>query len=454
MLFNSQDFLLTFFPLALAAAIFASLFGRRWYLGVVVIASLIFYGWNDQKNLLIILASMAVNFLGGRLVAKKAVWWTTGSVIFLNLALLAWFKYRLFLLGIDGDLVLPLAISFFTFQQIAYIVEIHRRNIQPFPLLDYVFCVTFFPHLIAGPIINYSQIRSQILNHVPLFKVQHWEVFPEAAAWITIGLVKKILLADNLAPFATDVFNGVNPPTTIDAWLGSYFFTLQIFLDFSAYCEIAIGLGLLLGIRLPLNFDAPYRSRSVTEFWRRWHITLSSFLRTHLYFPLGGNRLGWSRQVVAIMVTMVLGGIWHGAGWNFLFWGAAHGVWIVATHAWRKTFLFTFPPMLSWALTFLMINLLWVPFRAPDLSRHLDIWSAMAGFPAATAVPHMAPPGIVWGILIVATVISLLMPGTQHLVGMVRGRVWRISALGATFGLCVSILVLTDNNNQFIYFEF
>ncbi len=332
--------------------------------------------------------------------------------IAVNLALLGYFKYAGFILGSLGTLVdttplaniiLPLGISFFTFQQIAYLVDLMRGAPVERDIVSYTLFVSFFPHLIAGPLVHHAEM-------IPQFKrnrtVRSPVLFARGLAMFAAGLFKKVVIADCLAQFSTPVFahlDGGGSVTMSWAWLAAMAYTLQIYFDFSGYSDMALGLGLLFGIRLPVNFRSPYKAQSIIDFWRRWHITLSRFLREYLYIPLGGNRRGPARRYVNLLVTMLLGGLWHGAGWNFVIWGGLHGGCLAVNHLWRGWRAEKAPEticrlkaaaskVLCWLTTFLVVVLAWVFFRAVTLA---GAWQMLRGL--FGSVPDSTPfrsPGI------------------------------------------------------------
>jgi D-alanyl-lipoteichoic acid acyltransferase DltB (MBOAT superfamily) len=370
---------------------------------VLAAASLVFYGAWRPIYLLLLLASIAVNFsLGLRMedpLRRRAIG-TFGVV--LNLALLCYFKYTNFIFDsvntLTGaplpffNIVLPLGISFFTFQQIAYLVDVMRGAKVERDIVSYTLFVSFFPHLIAGPLVHHAEM-------IPQFKRGRTSrpsvLAARGLAIFAAGLFKKVVIADNLAQFVSPVFAHLDAGgsvTTSWAWLATSAYTLQIYFDFSGYSDMAIGLALLFGIRLPVNFRSPYRAGSIIEFWRRWHITLSRFLRDYLYIPLGGNRLGEQRRYINLMVTMLLGGLWHGAGWNFLVWGGLHGVYLGINHLWRE-WRSDKPAAaaglaargLSWIITFLAVVIAWVFFRARTMAGAWQMLGGLFGFEAGSS---------------------------------------------------------------------
>jgi len=316
-----------------------------------------------------------------------------------NLLLLGYFKYANFfvdnlnlLTGTDFQIekiLLPLAISFFTFQQIAYLVDAHRGETREYNFMHYCLFVTFFPQLIAGPIVHHREMLPQFA-HPATYRFHH-EHFSIGLSIFIIGLFKKVVLADNLSQFATPVFSAAANGTVLtlfEAWTGALAYPFQLYFDFSGYSDMAIGLARLFGIRLPLNFYSPYQATSIIDFWRRWHMTLSRFLRDYLYIPLGGNRKGPARRYLNLMLTMLLGGLWHGAGWTFVIWGALHGFYLFINHTWRRLLqrlalgrweTFRGYRLVAGIVTFLAVTTGWVFFRAADTATALQILKAMVG---------------------------------------------------------------------------
>jgi alginate O-acetyltransferase complex protein AlgI len=408
MLFSSYTFLFQFLPVTVLAFAAARRHSPRAGILVLAGASLFFYGAWRPIYLLLLLASVGVNYgLGLRMedpLRRRAIG-TFGVV--LNLALLCYFKYTNFILDslntLTGaplpfvNIILPLGISFFTFQQIAYLVDVMRGAKVERDIVSYTLFVSFFPHLIAGPLVHHAEM-------IPQFKRgrtgRSSVLAARGLAIFAAGLFKKVVIADNLAQFVSPVFahldagGGVTPSW---AWLATSAYTLQIYFDFSGYSDMAVGLALLFGIRLPVNFRSPYKATSIVDFWRRWHITLSRFLRDYLYIPLGGNRLGELRRYLNLLVTMLLGGLWHGAGWNFLIWGGLHGLYLCVNHLWQawrggRPSSSVLAKGVSWAITFAAVVLAWVFFRAKTLDGAWQMLSSLFGFAAGSSA--YASPGI------------------------------------------------------------
>src|ERR1700739_1896412 len=426
MLFSSYTFLFQFLPATVLAFAAARRHSPR--AGILVLggASLFFYGAWRPVYLLLLLASVAVNFgLGLRMedpLRRRA----TGMFgVALNLAVLCYFKYTNFILdslnALTGaplpfvNIVLPLGISFFTFQQIAYLVDVMRGAKVERDIVSYTLFVSFFPHLIAGPLVHHAEM-------IPQFKRgrtgRSSVLAARGLAIFAAGLFKKVVIADNLAQFVSPVFAHLDAGggvTTSWAWLADLPYTLQSFFSFSGYSDMAIGLALLFRIPLPVNFRSPYQATSIIEFWRRWHITLSRFLRDYLYIPLGGNRLGEQRRYLNLFVTMLIGGLWHGAGWHFLIWGGLHGLYLCVNHLWKgwrggkaSTSAKGLLPKefavggvakkgiaikgSSWAITFFAVVIAWVFFRARTFAGAWQMLAGLFGFEAGSSA--YASPGI------------------------------------------------------------
>mgnify|MGYP004002093329 CR=1 FL=1 len=400
MLFNSYEFLFLFLPITLFGF---HLIGKQGHHRIAIAwlvgASLFFYGWWNPAYLGLILFSILFNYsigisLGntsGYKLSSKSIL-TIGVIA--NLMVLGYYKYANFFVEnlnklsdsnlILHEVILPLAISFFTFQQIAYLVDAYKGETKEYSFLHYCLFVTFFPQLIAGPIVHHKEMLPQFSKDI-VYKLRSKHL----AVGMTIfalGLFKKVILADGVSVYATPVFDAAEAGvvlTFFEAWIGALAYTFQLYFDFSGYSDMAIGIARMFGVRLPLNFNSPYKATSIIDFWKRWHITLSRFLRDYLYFPLGGNRKSKVRRHINLMTTMILGGLWHGAGWTFILWGALHGLYLMINHGWRalfnkrnKTKIGLF---FAWVVTFLAVVVSWVPFGAESISGATHLLQAMAG---------------------------------------------------------------------------
>ena len=393
MLFSSLPFILVFLPLTLIAVYIASkIKGVGAAASVLLIASLVFYSWQMPSYILLIGASIGVNFFCGRhIVLSRSRLILTFGVIF-NLALLGWFKYiGLFSstftdiarvdVTVDG-VVLPLAISFFTFQQIAYLADCLKDETSQYSFFDYALFVAFFPQLIAGPIVHHKELTPQFSG--PRFVRFLPEDLVAGIFLFSIGVAKKVLIADGLAPIADGMFDAAmagQAVAPVEAWTGALAYSFQIYFDFSGYCDMALGLALMFGVKLPMNFNSPYKARSIVDFWRRWHITLSNFLRDYLYIPLGGNRKGAILRYRNLFIVMLLGGLWHGAAWTFLVWGGLHGLYLCINHIWDGAAKdkIVLNPVISITITFLAVTVAWVFFRAESFPAAFAILASMMG---------------------------------------------------------------------------
>lgn len=402
MLFNSYEFIFFFLPTIILLHHFGrKFFGFRTSIAILVVGSFFFYAWWNPPYLAVFLFSIIINFFLGRhlskdfdnFVAKKVV--LTLGVVF-NLALLGYYKYTNFFLDqvttildispISLNILLPIGISFYTFQQIAFLIDSYKERTD-YDFISYCLFVSFFPQLIAGPIVHHKEMMPQFSN--PESDTSRAEHISIGIFFFTLGLFKKVIIADNLSAFVGPVFDAADAGETItfvEAWLATFAYSMQLYFDFSGYSDMAIGLARIFGIRLPFNFNSPYKSRSIVDFWRRWHMTLSRFLRDYLYiFSLGGNRKGSVMRYRNLILTMGIGGLWHGAGWGFLIWGLLHGSYLVINHF--SSFVFDksnavkclMPSYLAWAITLLAIFVAWVPFRATTFEGALGIWSSMLG---------------------------------------------------------------------------
>lgn len=393
MLFNSYEFIAFFLPITF----FIYFFLNKKKLveaskAFLVVSSLFFYSWWNVIYLPLILVSMVFNYVIGKYVAAGAKHernmpsrkhlLTIG--IAGNLGLLGYYKYADFfidnvnyVLGTEIGLLhltLPLAISFFTFQQIAYLVDSFRGETKEYDFLNYAVFVSFFPQLIAGPIVHHKEMMPQFANIRT--KVLRYKNIGMGLFVFSIGLFKKVAIADNFAVWATSGFDKAESLLFFDAWATSLSYTFQLYFDFSGYTDMAIGAALLFNIKLPLNFNSPYKATNIQDFWKRWHMTLSRFLKDYVYIPLGGNRCGSFRTYNNLMITFLLGGLWHGAGWTFVFWGFLHGVALVIHRLWNSLG-FRMNRVIAWIITFNFVNIGWVFFRAKTWTDAIKVLKGM-----------------------------------------------------------------------------
>ena len=392
MLFNSYEFIFLFLPLTWF--IYFYLNSKRLTelsKGFLVFSSLFFYSWWNISYLPLILISMLFNYILGSSLAKNSKSKYRKQIlvfgIVANLLLLGYFKYADFFIEninlLTGThinllhLALPLAISFFTFQQISYLVDSYRQESKEYDFLNYALFVTFFPQLIAGPIVHHKEMMPQFARMRN--RVKNYHNIAMGLFIFSIGLFKKVVIADTFATWTINGFDIAEKLNLIEAWVTSLSYTFQLYFDFSGYTDMAIGAALLFNIKLPINFNSPYKAVDIQDFWRRWHITLSRFLRDYIYIPLGGNRKGKFRTYNNLMATFVLGGLWHGAGWTFIFWGFLHGLALVIHRAWKELG-FYMNKLLAWFITFNFINISWVFFRAKEWDDALKVLNGMFSF--------------------------------------------------------------------------
>jgi alginate O-acetyltransferase complex protein AlgI len=459
MLFNSQIFIIWFLPavLALYYALAANRVARQ---TLLVLASWGFYGWWDVRFVPLLIGLTVANWLIVVWFGRTRGHWIPVLGVTLNLAVLALFKYADFLRGTVFDLagepwqpwhlILPLGISFFVFQKISYLIDLRRGDRHIYGFLDFCLFVSFFPQLIAGPLVRHNEIIHQFRAD-PRGEAM-WENLGRGFVLFVIGVTKKVVLADTLAMVADPLFARVTgtPPGLGEAWTAALAYSLQIYFDFSGYSDMAIGLALMFGLRLPFNFDAPYRAVSVRDFWRRWHMTLSRFLRDYLYVPLGGNRAGALRQSANVILTMLLGGLWHGANWTFVVWGGLHGVALAVNHLWSRTGI-NLPKPLAWASTMLFLMLTWILFRSASFSASLAMLRSIAGL-HGLATPALSNEQA--AALVVGCVAAVAGPVSHRFaLSLLRPAPW----IAVPAGILLSWLLLLIGGrlpNVFIYFQF
>jgi D-alanyl-lipoteichoic acid acyltransferase DltB (MBOAT superfamily) len=459
MLFNSQVFIVGFLPIVLVLyyAFAAHRVARQ---TVVVVASLAFYGWWDVRFVPLLAGLTVANWLIARWFGAWRAQWIPILGVALNLAVLGLFKYADFfrssadaLLGQQfhpWDLILPLGISFFVFQKISYLIDLRRGDRHIYSFLDFCMFVVFFPQLIAGPIVRHNEIIHQF--SLDPRRSEMWENLSRGFVLFIIGVAKKVIFADTLAMVADPLFGKASTTflTASEAWVATAAYTLQIYFDFSGYSDMAIGLALMFGLRLPFNFNAPYRALSIRDFWRRWHMTLSRFLRDYLYIPLGGNRCGAVRQASNVIATMLLGGLWHGANWTFVAWGGLHGIALAVNHVWQNTGL-RLPRPVAWAMTLLFVMGCWVLFRAADFTTARDILLAMLG---RNGIGHISLDREYVGALIGGAIVVWFFPTSQE-AALTKLQPNRWFAMPAGVALAYLLLLIGGRlPNVFIYFQF
>ncbi|KTC91659.1 MBOAT family protein [Fluoribacter dumoffii] len=493
MLFNDPVFIFLFLPIVFFLYFFLNhlrlpVLSKVW----LVLSSLFFYGYWNFSYLFLIIISMTVNFSVSLLFQKERI----GSrikkslligTILLNILALSYFKYVDFFIHnlnliFNGHFsflqpVLPLAISFYTFQQIAYLIDNYRDGVSEHSFLNYCLFVTFFPHLIAGPITHHKEMMPQFANFRNMFFNYNNVIL--GLFVFSIGLFKKVYIADSFALWANAGFNAPQALTFLDAWMASLSYTFQLYYDFSGYSDMAIGCGLLFNIRLPMNFNSPYKATNIQDFWRRWHMTLSRWLRDYIYIPLGGNRLGPSKTYLNLFITFLIGGIWHGANWTFIVWGAMHGAALLVHRLWQS-FHFRLPTLAAWFCTFLFINSTWVVFRADNINSALQIlrimfggaeinwttnllqdsWSSFAvalqQIDTFLSSPSILFHGLTFGLLTFLGINSMQLAGYTEFLYSFKFNRSAYFALFSALLIAVSIycLLIVSGESEFLYFNF
>ena len=509
MLFNSYAFLFCFLPILLLCWYGVSSFTTTALSLVLLIASAVFYGLWGLEFFLLLIIMVGLNYFAGLLLLKEDSeerGYLDGRIsrksflaiiLIINLLPLIWFKYSDFIISNIASLFeldinftppgLPLGISFYTFIQIAWIVGVYNRQIKPEGFTRHALFSACFPYVISGPIVRYEQIGPQFDSLSGL----NANSIAKGFSLFALGLAKKVLIADSIAIYANAIFNGAEkgfPLTTLEAWLGSFAYTFQLYFDFSGYTDMAIGLGLMIGIKLPENFNSPYKSTGIVDFWRRWHITLGSWLKDFLYIPLGGNRGGKLKQYRNLFLTMLIGGAWHGAGWTFIIWGALHGFMLSINHYFRakikdtslqKSLSTIYCRIFFIIITFLLINFCWVIFRAQTLSGAYTIYSAMFGQGTITDpslyqnmqgldlfiakyLPHHYFQGwIPFGLFILCSIIVWVFPnchtifngykdGSSSFISFKPSKSWAYALSILVF----ITLILVSRKSTFLYFQF
>ena len=458
MLFNSYVFIFVFLPLVF----FVYFFLNKKRLSnlakaFLVSASLFFYAYWRVYYLPILLGSIIFNFFISKFLAKHQSKAILIFGIVCNLALLGYFKYADFLISNLNaiantnlsllHIALPLALSFVTFQQIAYLVDSYNKQTKENSFLNYCLFITFFPQLIAGPIVHHKEMMPQFANKFNLIK--NYKFIALGLFVFSIGLFKKSVVADTFSIFANAGFDVEGNLTFLQAWATSLSYTFQLYFDFSGYCDMAIGLALLFNIRLPINFNSPYKALNIQDFWHRWHITLSRFLRDYIYIPLGGNRGGQSRTYLNLFLVFLIGGLWHGAAWTFVVWGALHGVAIVIHRCWQKLN-FKLNKIIAWIITFNFVNFTWIFFRAKSFEDAMKVIRGMFFGEFKIDVNYLEILFIVLAFLVV-----LLFKNSMQIAfdKKFKFTIWQIFA--TSFFLFISILAIRLNNaSEFLYFRF
>jgi len=467
MLFNSYEFVFIFLPLALLGAVLSNrIFGKNSAIYLVVLFSLFFYAWWNILYLPLLIGTIILNyFIAGVLIRNRQQSRFRLFVLLFglvcNIALLSYYKYAGFFARninyfINADfpvlsLAIPLGISFFTFQQIAYLVDTYRNETARHSFGEYSLFVSFFPQLIAGPIVCHKDFFYQIRHK----RFMQWSNigFSIGLSFFIVGLFKKVVIADRLSVNADILFDpNINHTmlSTFDYWIGVSSYTLQIYFDFSGYTDMAIGLARMFGVKLPINFNSPYKSTSIIDFWRRWHITLSNFLKRYVYFSFGGNRKGEMRKYGNLAATMAIGGLWHGAGFTFILWGLMHGIYLIINNIWLKQ-KFRLNVKVAIVVTFFCVFISWVPFRAINMDQTFLIWQGLFfnySFHAPVLYPSLKIPLLT--ILIGSVVVFLGINSNSFPLKIYKKRRY---AIVLSVMLLLSIVSMSGIQ-EFIYFQF
>ena len=516
MLFNSYVFIFAFLPIVLLGFHLSSKhLDQTKTLLWLIISSLFFYGWWNVSYLALITLSISFNYIASYYLRSNKAKVILILGIFVNIAMLGYYKYANFFIENFNhisnynytieNIILPLAISFFTFQQITYLIDSYKGITKDHDFIHYCLFVTFFPQLIAGPIVHHKEMLPQFLKKENMgLKVNNVSI---GLTIFLIGLFKKVVIADSMGGLATPIFNLAEQGvvlTMLEAWGAALAYSLQLYFDFSGYSDMAIGLARMFNIKLPVNFFSPYKSKNIIEFWRRWHITLSNFLRDYIYIPLGGSRSVKIKQLSNLLITMLIGGLWHGAGWTFIIWGGMHGLFLIINHLWlnwkervvSSQYLDkTITKLIAWLITILALILSWVIFRAETLNGAITMYSAMIGFNGlslpnsistlAPALPSIFPDANIMtngvGIfsegsndakIIIACIIVLYFPNTLEWMHITKPALnmehffkkkynyklsyWEQSAKHARLMAMIAMIVILSlgDVSEFLYFQF
>ena len=459
LLFNSYEFMFLFLPLTFAGFFFLGHRGKKeWATLWLVLASFFFYGYWDMRYVPLLFGSICFNYFVGRQLEVNnghKGWLTFGIVI--NVLLLGYFKYTDFFLSTVNDvaganlfdlphIVLPLGISFFTFTQTAYLVDAYRGEAKNQSFVTYCEFVTIFPHLIAGPIINHKEMIPQFVAD-KTFRI-NYENIALGLTIFTFGLFKKVVIADKLAIYANEAFSHADSLSCVEAWVGALGYTLQLYFDFSGYSEMAIGLGLMFNLKMPVNFNSPYQARSIIDFWRRWHMTLGLWVKNYLYIPMGGNRHGELRKMRNLFVSMLIIGLWHGAGWTFVIWGGLHGMLLMINHAWRRTGI-NLPKAINWGMTFLCVVICWVFFRANSFNEAVAVLGSMMDIRSVLRMELVAGKHL--AVLVLGVLALTVVPNPLVLTKKFSANnKWLI----ATAAMMIWAIWHLTNYSEFLYFQF
>lgn len=472
MLFNSYEFIFLFLPITFFVYFYLNtkrlIEASKAFL---VFSSLFFYSWWNIIYLPLILGSVLFNYIIGVSLSKRSDHTQISKKqllafgIIINIFLLGYFKYADFFIHNVNyisntnfptlGLVLPLAISFFTFQQITYLVDSYKKETKEYGFLNYAVFVTFFPQLIAGPIVHHKEMMPQFAN--VRNKVKNYKNIVLGIFIFSIGLFKKVVIADTFALWATHGFDVANTLNIFEAWATSLSYTFQLYFDFSGYTDMAIGAALLFNIKLPINFNSPYKALNIQDFWKRWHITLSRFLRDYVYIPLGGNRKGKYRVYSNLLATFLIGGLWHGAGWTFIFWGFLHGVAMAVHRVWKELN-FTVNKYLAWFVTFNFLNASWVFFRAKEWEDAIKVLKGMSGMNEINNISSLISFGGIaketFLVMVIITMFSVYTFFAKNSNEMLLNFKYRQKDLVFSVALTVIAILQFSEVSTFLYFNF
>lgn len=488
MLFNSYTFLLVFLPITLVVYFLLNKYtGFKNGKFFLLLASFVFYSYWKPVYVFLLSFIILFNFIIGRQLSVNKTDMSRKGLLTLgitvDLLLLAYFKYaNFFIENINAvantgfrvhEIILPLGISFITFQTIAFLVDCYRAQTSETNLVNYSLFVSFFPQLIAGPIVHHAEMLPQFKKHDNRYV--NYENILRGSLMIMLGIIKKVVIADTFAVWANKGFDVAINLNFAEAWMTSLSYTFQLYYDFSGYCDMAVGLGLLFNIKIPFNFNSPYKATGIADFWRRWHITLSRFLRDYIYIPLGGNKVKFGRELYNLLIVFVIGGLWHGAAWTFVFWGVLHGAAIVVERLFRKTKIYL-PRIVSWILTFGFVNTAWVFFRATTWTDATKVLKGMFGLNGITLPNGFKQLSFLNNIKFVSFgswnsallekpfysnrillylgvffVLSVFFKNSQEL--LLSGKI-RTANVVWIYAVFLFAMVLLGDNPQFIYFNF
>jgi alginate O-acetyltransferase complex protein AlgI len=466
-LFNSYSFLFAFLPCVLAGwwglrawrhARLAFLTGASWF----------FYAWWDWRFLPVLILATSVDYVAGRWISSSADEWRRRLLLVTslttNVGILAYFKYAGFFFGsLNGigkavglspqlpslHILLPIGISFYTFNSMSYTIDIFRRRVEPTRnLLEYTAFVALFPHLIAGPIVRFTDLAGQLERLTPRLSSEHAS---RGLFFLSCGLVKKLLIADQLNPYVSRLYGSHAHLGLLTGWAAAVGYSLQLYFDFSGYSDMAVGLAALLGFRFPQNFNSPFKAENISDFWRRWHMSLSSWFRDYLFIPLGGSRQGTRRTIRNLVITMCLAGLWHGAAWTFVVWGLLHGAFLGGHAVLRRVGLTPSSVTLNRLITFALVCAAFVVFRSPGLGAAGDVLSSMVGLHGLDPAARLnALLPLKFGLSVAALLLFVnLAPNTWQI--RVEPRIWQ----GALAGAAAAVAIMTiAQPHPFIYFQF